>query len=123
MNEQLTFLSMEKDTGHRMQDTGHRIQDTEAKANVTADKSEKPRYKHQASEILRLLKAGPVWTNDLRRIAAQYNARIRELREQLRLSGMTVDCTFHGKDGNNRYEIKPFHGSNYEAYLMSKQKV
>jgi hypothetical protein len=35
--------------------------------------------------------------------------------------GMTVDCMFRGKDGNNRYELRPFAGSKYQAELMARQ--
>lgn len=91
------------------------------KVNVTAEKAEHKRLKHQAAVIINMLRAGPVWTNELRAVAAQYNARLKEIRELLASQGLTVDCTFRGKDGNNRYEIKPMHGSRYQAKLMQRQ--
>jgi len=68
-----------------------------------------------------MLRAGPVWTNELSAIAKQYNARINEIRKILLDEGKTVDITAKGKHGNNRYEIRPFHGSKYQKYLMAKQ--
>lgn len=90
--------------------------------NPSAPVEIRPRFKRQAQAIYAALKRGPLWTNDLRSMVAQYNARIRELRTWLAKSGMTVDMTAKGKDGNNRYEIKPFAGSRYEAELMAKQR-
>lgn len=81
-----------------------------------------PRLKRQAQAIYAALKRGPLCTNDLRSMAAQYNARIRELREWLAESGMTIDVTAKGKDGNNRYELRAFAGSRYQAELMARQK-
>ena len=39
----------------------------------------------------------------------------------LREFGQTVDLTAKGKDGNNRFELRPFTGSRYEAELMKRQ--
>jgi len=36
-----------------------------------------PRLKRQAQAIYRALQAGPLWTRNLRAMAAQYNARIK----------------------------------------------
>lgn len=82
-----------------------------------------PRLKRQAQAIYRALQAGPLWTRNLRAMAAQYNARIKELRDYLRELGETIDVTAKGKDGNNRYELRPFAGSRYEAELMKRQKT
>jgi hypothetical protein len=82
----------------------------------------RPRIKRQAATILAALRRGPLWTNDLRSMVAQYNARIKELRVYLyREFGTTVDMTARGRDGNNRYELRPFAGSRYEAELMARQ--
>ena len=90
--------------------------------NPSAPVEIRPRLKRQAEAIYAALKRGPLWTNDLRSMVAQYNARIKELRAWLRASGMTIDMTARGKDGNNRYEIKPFAGSRYQAELMQRQR-
>lgn len=111
MEQQLTFGNLQTEPSRRL-----------SEVNVTVAKDEKPRFKHQAAEILKRLRKRPVWTHELRDIAAQYNARIREIREQLMPLGETVDRTAKGGDGNNCYEIRPFHGSKYEAYLMAKQR-
>jgi hypothetical protein len=89
--------------------------------NASAPLEIAPRLKHQAAAILAALKRGPLWTNDLGRIAKQYNARIKELRDHLRPQGLTIDMTAKGKDGNNRYELRPFAGSRYEAELERKR--
>ena len=106
-NPQLTFESL------RLNPTVNPILYSENKIQV--------RLKHQAQVIYKALKAGPVWTAQLRAIAAQYNARIKELRECLQEFDMTIDCTFRSSDGNNRYELRPFHGSRYQAELITKQ--
>jgi len=91
--------------------------------NPTVPLEIKPRLKRQAEAIYAALKRGPLWTNDLRSMVAQYNSRLKELRAWLRGSGMTVDMTAKAKDGNNRYELRPFAGSKYEAHLMARQKT
>ena len=89
--------------------------------NPSAPVEIRPRLKRQAAAILAALRRGPLWTNDLRAMAAQYNARIKELRAHLREFGQTIDMTAKGKDGNNRFELRPFAGSRYQAELMAKQ--
>jgi len=91
------------------------------KHNVSVPRADRRRLGRQAMAIYSILKAGPVWTEQLGIIAKQYNARIKEIRDWLREFGMTVDCTYRGDDGNNRYELRPFHGSNYQRHLMAKQ--
>lgn len=98
------------------------LSQTSPKPNPSAPVEIRPRLKHQAETILAALRRGPLWTNDLRSMVAQYNARIKELRDYLLPQGRTIDMTAKGKDGNNRYEIKPFNGSRYQAELMKKQK-
>jgi len=80
----------------------------------------RPRLKRQAAAILAAFRRGPLWTNDLRSMVAQYNARIKELRVYLRKSGQTIDMTVKDKDGNNRFELRPFAGSKYQAGLMAR---
>ena len=94
----------------------------DVRPNPSVTRTEIRRLKHQADEIYMRLRKGPVWTSELSFIAKQYNARIKEIREMLRDSGMTVDCTFKGRDGNNRYEIRPIHGSNYQKSLMKRHR-
>lgn len=95
------------------------IRSDEPKLNPSAPKA--PRLKRQAQVIYRSLKQRPLYTNDLRSIAAQYNSRIKELRVWLREFDMTIDMTKRSSDGNNRFELRPFNGSKYQAYLMAKQ--
>jgi hypothetical protein len=94
---------------------------TQIQVNPSVPAAIAPRLKHQAQAIYAALKRGPLWTRDLRAMAAQYNARIRELREWLADSGMTIDVTAKGRDGNNRYELRPLAGSRYQAELMKRQ--
>jgi hypothetical protein len=92
----------------------------EPQLNRTVPAAAAPRLKSQTQYIYRLLKAGPVTTNQLRSIACQYNARISELRKYLREFGQTIDCIGRAKDGNNTYALRAFAGSNYQAELMAK---
>jgi len=78
------------------------------------------RLKHQAKIILAELKKGPVTTNQLRSMAGQYNARIKELRVYLREFGQTIDMTQRDPGGNNKFEIRPFAGSRYQAELLRR---
>jgi len=91
------------------------------RTNITVPVEMSPRLKRQTQAIYRALQAGPLWTRNLRAMAAQYNARIKELRDYLREFGETIDVTAKGKDGNNRFELRPFAGSRYEAELMTRQ--
>jgi len=91
------------------------------KVNTIVPVEMAPRLKRQTQAIYRALQAGPLWTRNLRAMAAQYNARIKELRDYLREFGETIDVTAKGRDGNNRYELRPFAGSRYEAELMARQ--
>jgi len=78
------------------------------------------RLKHQAKVILAELKQGPLTTNQLRSMAGQYNSRINELRHYLREFGKTIDMTERDPNGNNKYEIRPFSGSRYQAELLRR---
>jgi len=92
------------------------------KMNRTVPQADCDRLKKQAVEIYRALLAGPKWTFELLRIACQYNARIKELRDWLAGFGMTIDCIEHEQSGNNLYKITALHGSHYQASLMAKQR-
>jgi hypothetical protein len=89
--------------------------------NRTVAEADRPRLSRQAREILSLLRQGPIRTSELAAIGRQYNARLREVRDFLRPDGQTVDMIERDPGGNNRYAIRPFHGSWYEAELMKKQ--
>lgn len=90
--------------------------------NRSVPEADSDRLKRQAIAIYDKLLEGPMWTTDLLRIACQYNARIKELRDWLGEFGLTIDCIEHGENGNNLYEIRELHGSNYQAMLMAKQR-
>lgn len=75
--------------------------------------------KQQAINIYKALLERPLYTMDLRAMACQYGTRIKELREWLRQTGKTIDC-IPQSGGNNIYRIVPFHGSRYQAELMTK---
>jgi hypothetical protein len=121
MDKQLSFENLGQNSP-----AGRTGQTGPAKAspvpNATVPAAIAPRLKHQAQAIYSALKRGPLWTNDLRAMAAQYNARLKEIREMLRKSGMTIDVTAKGRDGNNRYALRPFAGSRYQAERMARQK-
>ncbi len=91
------------------------------RANPSVSIEETPRLKRQTQQILSVLRQGPLTTRGLRAMAAQYNARLKEARHYLKRFGLTVDLTAKGKDGNNTYAIRAFHGSRYELQLMAKQ--
>jgi len=64
-----------------------------------------------------------VWTRQLRHAAAQYQARLSELRKWLIEYGLTIDCTGRGVAGDNRYEIVPLQGSRYEKRLKLRGRL
>jgi len=96
--------------------------------NRTVGQSENPGQRQkqitikrkQAKNIFAELKKGSLTTSQLREMAAQYNARIKELRDWLRQFGQTID-RIPVKGGNNRYILRAFAGSRYQAELMKKQ--
>jgi hypothetical protein len=92
------------------------------RVNPTVQNAELPRLKRQAIAIYKLLQRGPLYTNQLRQLASQYNARIKELRAWLRKFGMTIDLTQRRPDGNNRYELRPYFGSHYQQTLLQKRR-
>jgi hypothetical protein len=92
------------------------------RSNPSVPKIDISRLRRQTIRIYNHLLAGPLWTNQLVGMAKQYNARLKEIREMLAEYSWTVDMTLRGKDGNNRYELRPLAGSKYQAHLMQKQK-
>jgi len=90
------------------------------RVNRTVPDAETARLKKQAVAVYNRLREGPAWTFELLRIACQYNARIKELRDWLAGFGMTIDCIEHEQSGNNLYKITELHGSGYQASLMAK---
>ena len=88
--------------------------------NPSVGQADKTRLTAQARRIYQRLQEGPVSTGELAGMAAQYNARIKELRDYLRDFGLTVDRVSHNPRGDNRYILRSFHGSNYEKTLMAK---
>lgn len=90
--------------------------------NRTVPDADCRRLKRQAVEIYEALAAGPKWTFELLRIACQYNARIKELRDWLAEFGLTIDCIEHDSGGNNLYKITDLHGSNYQQMQMAKSR-
>jgi len=92
------------------------------KVNRTVPSADSARLKRQAVAVYKALLDGPKWTFELLRIACQYNARIKELRDWLAEFGLTIDCIEHAESGNNLYKITDFHGSNYQEMLMAKSR-
>lgn len=90
------------------------------RVNRTVEIVELPRLKRQAMAIYHLLREGPVYTSQLRQMACQYNARIKELRKRLQEFDMTIDLVHRACDGNNRYELRAYHGSRYQQTLLAK---
>jgi len=63
---------------------------------------DKPRLNRQCQKILKIFKDhGEVSTGQLRMVAAQYGARIYELRR----SGYDIEMFHRGANGNNYYRI------------------
>jgi hypothetical protein len=105
-----------------MNSQGHLfVKPNQIELNRTVEPADRPRLGMQAMKIYERLKWGPVTTSELSKMAAQYGARIKEIREMLAASGLTVDMVKRDPAGNNLYKIRPFHGSNYERELMARQ--
>lgn len=88
--------------------------------NPSVEASQRAHLKAQAVAIYKRLLDGPVTTGELVEMAAQYNARIKELREWLYPMGWTVDKISSNTQANNRYAIKPLFGSKYQRLQMRK---
>lgn len=88
--------------------------------NPSVPAADTARLTRQAIAVYRRLIEGPVTTGELSNLAAQYNARIKELRDWLRPAGWTVDKIRSQTQANNTYAIRPFAGSKYQAMLMRK---
>lgn len=61
-----------------------------------------------------------VTTNQLRAEAAQYNARLNEIRTWLKDSGLTIDIVAKDLYGGYRYEVREFEGSKYQRLLRKR---
>lgn len=93
--------------------------------NPSVSDKDLPRLSKQSEGIWEIFCAGPnryrpVWTSQLRIAAAQYFARINELRTWLRRYGLTIDVTGKNDNGNHRYEVRTFEGSNYQRLLLKR---
>ena len=91
--------------------------------NPSVEAAQRAHLKAQAIAIYRRLLAGPVTTGELIEMAAQYNARIKELRDWLKDHGLTVDKIGSKTQANNRYAIRPLVGSKYQAMQMRKNRL
>lgn len=61
-----------------------------------------------------------VGTQELRAAAAQYSARIWELRNYLKDFGLTIDCLERDSHGNHKFVVTQLEGSNYEKRLKRR---
>ena len=89
--------------------------------NRTVTQADLSRLGRQVRLIYERLQEGPVCVNWLKTVAAQYNARINELRHWLREFGWTIDLVTRRADGNNVYQLVPWQGSREQARQMAKQ--
>lgn len=92
----------------------------DAALNVTVAAGDRLRLGRQSRVIYQALRAGPVDVHWMKGIAAQYNARLHELRAWLRPAGWTVDLIEQRADGNNRYKLVPYAGSREQARQMAR---
>lgn len=93
------------------------------RCNPSVEDAQKAKLGGQALRIYKALLAGPLWTGDLMEFGAQYNARVKELRDWLRQYGLTIDRVTVNQNGKNRYELRPYAGSRYQRLLLAKRKV
>lgn len=63
-----------------------------------------------------------VWTNELRAAAAQYSARLWEVRNYLKDFGLTIDCVDRDSHGNHKFVVTDLEGSRY-AKLLKRRGV
>jgi len=61
-----------------------------------------------------------VWTSELRAAAAQYMARLTEIRFWLVNFGLTIDRVDHDNRGNNKYIVTELEGSRYAKLLRRR---
>ena len=92
----------------------------DAALNITVADGDRRRLGRQARAIYEALRAGPVDVHWMKAIAAQYNARLHELRAWLRGAGWTVDLIERRDDGNNLYKLVPWSGSREQARQMAR---
>ena len=96
----------------------------DAALNVTVVDGDRLRLGRQSRAIYEALRAGPVDVHWLKGIAAQYNARLHELRAWLRPTGWTVDLIEQRDDGNNLYKLVPYAGSREQArQIVSRSRA
>lgn len=96
--------------------------------NASVTGADEKRLSAQAIRIWELFDNGnggyrAVWTNELRTAAPQYNARLWEVRNWLKDSGLTIDITKKGDNGNCKYQIVELEGSNYERLLKKRGTI
>lgn len=108
--------------------TTHQMSFVELTLNPSVDRQAADRLGRQQRTIWRLFERResgrvryvPVSTNQLRQAAAQYCARINELRTWLRNYNLTIDKTRHDRFGNHTYVVRDFEGSQYQQLLQKK---
>ena len=88
--------------------------------NVSVADGDRRRLGRQARVIYEALRSGPVDVHWMKDVAAQYNARLYELRAWLRDAGWTVDLIEQRPDGNNLYKLVPYSGSREQARQMAR---
>lgn len=98
---------------------------TELMLNPSVKPEDETRLSQQAIRVWQLFCDGrntyrPVWTSALRAVAAQYNARINEIRTWLRTYGLTIDNTGTNGNGDHEYRVREFEGSNYQKVLRRR---
>ena len=92
----------------------------QAKLNLSVKKDDVSRLGRQSRAIYEQLRRGPMNVQGLKTIAAQYNARINELRKWLRNFGWTIDLSERRSDGNNLYKLVPWDGSKEQARQLQR---
>jgi len=99
---------------------------TELRLNPSVPTADEKRLSKQALKIWALFCPDggthyvAVWTEEMRKIAAQYQARLSELRAWLAEAGLTIDRTQKSERGNHKYIVRELRGSNYERLLKKR---
>lgn len=93
--------------------------------NPSVETADETRLSKQAICVWGLFSNGtgryrPVWTQELRAAAAQYSARLWEIRNWLKDFGLTIDCVERDSYGNHKFIVTELAGSNYERLLRRK---
>jgi len=86
--------------------------------NSSVAVEDEARLSNQAQQILQYFREArrlgmKVTTRCLTRIAAQYNARLYEVRRYLIPQGFCIDLVRGGPDGNNEYQMVPLDQSKF----------